>query len=98
MAIANNSFHGGSGDRVPAITVVVDAGWSKRNHQHSYNANSSVGIIFGAATKRLLYIGVRNKYCSIYAISKGKGVPTPEHKCYRNWSAAWRLIGGVSPI
>ena len=32
---------------VPAITVIVDGGWSKRSHKHSYNANSGVGIIIG---------------------------------------------------
>ena len=34
LAIQENSYHQG----VPAITVVVDAGWSKRTHKHSYNA------------------------------------------------------------
>ena len=50
---------------VPVITVVVDGGWSKRSHKRSYNTNSGVGVIFGAATKELLYIGVRNKYCAV---------------------------------
>jgi len=27
----------------PGITVIVDAGWGKRSHQHSYNAYASVG-------------------------------------------------------
>ena len=30
---------------VLAITVIVDGGWSKRAHKHSYNAKSGVGII-----------------------------------------------------
>ena len=46
LAIEQGNYHNG----VPAITVVVDAGWSKRSHKHSYNANSGVGVIFGAAT------------------------------------------------
>ena len=29
----------------PAITVIVDGGWSKRSHKHSYNAKSGVAII-----------------------------------------------------
>ena len=33
-------------EEVPAITVVVDGGWSKRSHRHSYNAKSGVGIIY----------------------------------------------------
>ena len=55
LAIAQESYH----HRVSAITVIVDEGWSKRSHKHSYNANSGVGVIFRTATKALLFIGVR---------------------------------------
>ena len=51
MPEQNKNYH----KEVPAITVVVDGGWSKRSHKHSYNANSGVDVIFGAATKKLLY-------------------------------------------
>ena len=51
-AIKNNKFSEG----VPACTVMVDGGWSKRSHKHSYNANSGVGVIFGAYSKKLLYV------------------------------------------
>ena len=37
----------------------------KRSHKHSYNAKSGVAIIFGAYMKKLLFMGVRNKFCSI---------------------------------
>ena len=84
LAIAQGNYHNG----VPAITVVVDAGWSKRSHKHSYNANSGVGVIFGAVTKALLFIGVRNKYCSICAINTRNNKPIPTHHCYRNWSGS----------
>ena len=82
LAIENDEYHCG----VPAITVVVDGGWSKRSHKHSSNAKSSVGVIFGAATKKLLFIGMRNKYCSVCAISKWKNSPPPSHQRYCNWS------------
>ena len=84
MVIAQGNYHNG----VPTITVVVDAGWSKRSHKHSYNANSGVGVIFGAVTKALLFIGVRNKYCSICAINTRNNKPIPTHHCYRNWSGS----------
>ena len=71
---------------VPATTVVVDAGWSKRSHKHSYNAKYTVGVIFSAATKKLLFIGVRNKYYSVRAISKHQSTSTPLHHCFKNWS------------
>jgi len=49
---------------VPAISVIVDGGWSKCTHKHSYNALSGVGVIIGKHTGKLLCIGVRNKYCA----------------------------------
>ena len=42
LAIEQGNYHNG----VPATTVVVDGGWSKRSHKNSYNANSGVGVIF----------------------------------------------------
>ena len=79
LAIQENNYHQG----VPAITVIVDAGWSKRTHKHTYNALSAVGVIFGKRTGKLLHLGVRNKYCSIC-----KQDPTEEHDCYKNWSGS----------
>ena len=63
LAEERGDFHHG----VPAITVIVDAGWSKRSHKHSYNAKSGVAVILGQETGKLLHIGVRNKYCSACA-------------------------------
>jgi len=63
--IANTFF-----EDVPACTVVVDAGWSKRSHKHSYNANSSVGVISGAHSKKLLCISISNKYCYTCSIAQ----------------------------
>ena len=67
---------------IPAITVIVDGGWSKRSDRHSYNAKSGVGIIIGQATGKLLHIGVRNKYCTACT----QGVPLEQHACFKNWS------------
>ena len=72
-------------DRVPTITVVVVGGWSKR---HSYYPNSGIRVIFGAATKGLHFIGVRDKYCSVCAISNRRATPIPDHKCFHNWSGS----------
>ena len=51
LAIVQGTFHSG----ILAVTVVVVGGWSKRSHKHSYNAKSSVGVIFGLTTKKLLF-------------------------------------------
>ena len=68
---------------VPAITEIVDGGWSKRSHKHSYNAKSGVGIIIGKETGKLLHIGVRNKHCHACAT----GIPQKDHACCKNRSA-----------
>ena len=73
---------------VPAITVVVDGGWSKRSHKHSYNAKSGVALIIGKETNKLLYLGIRNKFCSICAIAKSNGLTPKKHACYKNWSGS----------
>ena len=57
LAEERGVFHEG----VPAIAVVLDGGWSKRSHKHSYNATSGVAIIIGKETGKLMHIGVRNK-------------------------------------
>ena len=83
IAIANNSYHGPN--RIPAVTVTVDGGWSKRSHRHSYNAKSGVAIIIGKATGKILHMGVHNKYC--YICSRHPEHPPP-HKCFRNWEGS----------
>ncbi len=80
IAEENGRFHEG----VPAITVIVDGGWSKRSHKHSYNAKSGVAIIIGKETGKLLFIGVRNKYCHACA----SGMKEKDHVCFRNWNAS----------
>ncbi len=80
LAEEKDSFH----DGVPAICVVVDGGWSKRSHKHSYNANSGVGIIVGRATGKLLHIGVRNRFCTACSLN----IPADKHDCFKNWNAS----------
>ena len=80
IAEEKGSFHEG----VPAITVIVDGGWSKRSHKHTYNAKSGVAVIIGKETGKLLFIGVRNKYCHACATD----IPKKDHVCFRNWSAS----------
>ena len=75
LAIQRGIFHQG----VPAITVIVDAGWSKRTHKHTYNALSGVGVIFGQQTGKLLYLGVCNKFCA----SCKRGTEH-SHTCFKN--------------
>ena len=78
LAIERKDFH--EGVYPLPCTVIVDAGWSKRSHRHSYNAKSGVGVIIGFYTQKLLHIGVRNKYCAACARE------IEDHICYRNWN------------
>ena len=73
MAIANNNFH----QNVPAITVIVDGGWSKRTNKHNYNAKS---------TGKILFMGIRNKFCSICTRANNTNSPIPDHQCFKNWN------------
>ena len=52
LAIERGDFHQG----VPAITIVVDGGWPKRCHKHSYNAKSGVAVIFGQRIYLLMFV------------------------------------------
>jgi len=73
---------------VPSISVVCDGGWSKRTHKHSYNALGGVGVIFGQKTKKLLYIGIRNKTCSMCERMPKNNETPKQHECYKNWTAS----------
>ncbi|XP_050390274.1 uncharacterized protein LOC126809647 [Patella vulgata] len=81
LAIERKDYHQG----VPAITVVCDGGWSKRSHKHTYNALGGVGIVIGLATRKLLHIGVRNKFCYICATAEGQQRDPVDHECFKNW-------------
>ena len=73
LAIQKGEYH----QDIPAITVVVDGRWPKRSHKHTYNAKSGVAVIFGQRTKKLLFIGVRNKYCAICSLAGNKQQEPP---------------------
>ncbi len=80
MAEERGDYHEG----VPAITVILDGGWSKRSHKHYYNAKSGVAIIIGKETGKLLHIGVRSKYCTVCT----QGIPQEKHARFKNWEAS----------
>ena len=83
-AIDTHNYHQG----VPAISVVANTGWSKRTHKHSYNSKSGVAVIIGAHTKKLLFMGIHNKYRSICAVAEHEKQQPPQHRCYRNWDGS----------
>ncbi len=87
LAETRNEYHEG----VPAITVIVDGGWSKRSHKHSYNAKSGVAIIIGAETRKILYIGVRNTSLLTSTDVTGIGMShLPRWRPTLSWRGLWR--------
>ncbi|KAL4085419.1 hypothetical protein QTP88_027278 [Uroleucon formosanum] len=67
------------------ITVIADGAWSKRSYKSGYNALSGVASIIGYKTKKVLYMGVRNKYCSICDKAKLNKNTASAHLCFKNW-------------
>ena len=57
-------------------------------NSNSNNTNSGVGVIFGAVTKRLLFIGCQNKYCFVCSIASRKDEEPQPHMWFKNWSGA----------
>lgn len=45
-------------------------------------------VIIGQKTKKVLYVGVRNKYCCVCARAINKKKPVGQHICYKNWEGS----------
>lgn len=73
-------------DGIPFITVVTDEAWSKRSYNRNFTALSGVGAIVGAYTGKVLWIGVRNKYCVKCVRAMNKGVTAAPHLCTKNFT------------
>ncbi|XP_049822122.1 uncharacterized protein LOC126265272 [Aethina tumida] len=74
---------------IPYITDgYLDGGWSKRNYGHTYNANSGAAVIIGKTTGKVLFVGVRNKYCCICARAENNNEAAKTHICFKNWSGS----------
>ncbi|XP_077263125.1 uncharacterized protein LOC143897990 [Temnothorax americanus] len=55
-------------DGVPHIPVITDGSWMKRSYRSgSYDSPSGAAIITGHYLQKVLFVGVRNKYCVICA-------------------------------
>ena len=75
-------------DGTPYITVIVDGGWSHRSHGHRYSAKSGCACIIGKSTKKLLYMGVKNKFCWVCSKYEGSDQNLPKHNCFLNYAGA----------
>ncbi|XP_036150394.1 uncharacterized protein LOC118648181 isoform X2 [Monomorium pharaonis] len=81
LAIENNEVIDGKG----LIAVVADGSWNKRSYGKGYDSLSGVGTILGYRTRKVLYMGVFNKYCSQCDYDERNGCEPKIHKCFKNF-------------
>lgn len=67
------------------ITVVCDGSWGKRSYGKGFSSLSGCAAIIGVYTKKVLYYGVKNKYCDICTKSYAKNCPPNDHPCNINY-------------
>ncbi|KAI5631791.1 yqaJ-like viral recombinase domain-containing protein [Phthorimaea operculella] len=72
-------------DGVPLIPVSVDGCWSKRSYGKGYSALSGAAAIIGLKFGKVLFFGIKNKYCVVCARA-AKNTEPPEHTCFKNYS------------
>lgn len=77
-----------SKDGIPIIDVVVDGCWSKRSYRKNYSALSGAAAIIGRETKKILFLGIKNKYCSICAQDQNKNQNPRVHQCFKNFTGS----------
>lgn len=63
------------------ITVKVDGSWGKRSYGKGFSSLSGCAAIIGAYTKKVIYFGVKNKYCHVCTLSYAKFCPPNYHDC-----------------
>ncbi|CAL1295640.1 unnamed protein product, partial [Larinioides sclopetarius] len=73
---------------IPLLTVVADGCWAKRSYRTNYSSLSGAAAIVGFRTKKVLYMGVRNRYCSICIRAKNLKKSPNSHKCCKNWNGS----------
>lgn len=69
------------------IPVIVDGGWGKRSYGHYYSSNSGVAVIIGRYTRKILHIGIKNKFCAVCQRAENRKEKADSHRCPRNWSS-----------
>ena len=81
LAIKSGDIHQG----IPYIPVVVDGSWMKRSYGTNYDSLSGVGAIVGYHTRKVLFVGIRNKFCTVCDRVQRGGTEPKVHKYYKNF-------------
>lgn len=72
----------------PLISVAVDGCWSKRSYGKNFSALSGAAAIIGIKTNKVLFFGVKNKYCVVCARAAKNDSQPSEHRCFKNYSGS----------
>ncbi|KYN12338.1 hypothetical protein ALC57_15497 [Trachymyrmex cornetzi] len=68
------------------ITVVADGSWAKRSYGRDSAYEACVGrSIVGYRTREVLFVGIRNKFCTVCHMAEREGLEAKRHKCYKNF-------------
>ncbi|KAL7306213.1 hypothetical protein TKK_0001653 [Trichogramma kaykai] len=68
------------------IAVEGDGGYGKRSYKSGrFNSLCGVAVLLGAKTKKVLSIGVRNKYCFVCLMAAKKNQNPKPHRCFKNF-------------
>ena len=81
LAIKKGDIH----KDIPYIPVVADGSWMKRSYGTNYDSLSGVGAIIGYHTGKVLFVGVRNKFCTVCDIAQRGGTEPKQHKFFKNF-------------
>lgn len=82
----------------PMIDVIADGCWSKRSFRNNYSASSGAAAIIGAYSGKILYLGVKNKYCIVCAKAENKKIEPANHICYKNYSGSSSSMESTSLV
>lgn len=63
------------------IIVITDGSWGKRSYGKGYSSLSGCAVLIGYRTKKVIYAGVKNKYCQTCANSYAMMCPPNKHPC-----------------
>nr|XP_029729141.1 uncharacterized protein LOC115266745 [Aedes albopictus] len=66
------------------MSAALDGSWGQRSNGHRYNSASGCAAIIGMRSKKVCFVGCRNKRCT--ACDRGQG--QDNHKCYKNFKGA----------
>lgn len=77
--------------------AALDGSWGQRSNGHRYNSASGCAAIIATRTKKVCFVGCKNKRCVACTmnITRTKNnQPIRRHKCYKNYKGA---SGGMEP-